>query len=190
MKTVRKKTANEPNVSAEDRERLLKLYDAAVANARDLLEEAELLAGHNRYARAAFLAATAYEEMGKAQLVADYAADCSSSQELKKAFADHRTKAAYMMRQTLPDVETPTTPGARGTEWLIVYDVQNAEYHVDLREQALYVAYREQYDDLILPSGITRDECEYVLTRVREAFAELEHAGWLNGRIGSKGLFK
>jgi len=179
MKTKLKQTSNESQVSQEDSARLRSLHRACVINAHQLFHEGELLAEHGHYARAAFLAVAAYEEMGKAQIVADYAQNCSSFREFEKAFRDHRLKNAYMMRQAAADKEVT-----------IVYDRENAGYQIDLREQALYVQYRDTYDDLILPSQITKDECEFVFKKTYEAFEEIENAERLNGRVGSKSLFK
>lgn len=77
---------------------VLDLYAACLSNARDLLEEAELLASHGHAPRAYFLAYTALEELGKSQVVADYFNGLVSEAEFDAAFRDHVFKAAYVNR--------------------------------------------------------------------------------------------
>lgn len=119
---------------AQDVPKLTALYEACVQNAKDLLGEAALLAKHGYYSRASFLATTAYEEMGKAQLVADYADNCSSQSEFKKAFSSHETKTAYMLREAFVD--------RQAKDATIIYDIRQALYQKLLRERALYVSYQ------------------------------------------------
>lgn len=190
MKTTKKRSSKEPDVSPLEVPKLIALYEACVQNAQDLLDEAYLLARHAKFARATFLAITALEEMGKAQLVADYADNCSSADEFKEAFGSHRIKVAYTMREASLKTEISPSGAERVTNATIIYDGRQATYQVELRQQALYVDYGETYDNLLLPSRITKEEFDYVLERVQDAFDEVEHAEWLNGRIGSKGLFK
>ena len=76
-----------------------------------------------------------------------------------------------------------------GKETTIVYDERQAQYQIELRERGLYVQYSAN-GELIVPSQITKDECDHVFERVLDAFAEIEHAERLNGRVGSKSLFK
>jgi len=98
LKTSDRRLANQPDISPLDVEKLLVLYRACVQNAGDLLIESILLAKYAKYHRATFLVITAFEEMGKAQLVADYADNAISAREFKKAFGDHSFKIAYMNR--------------------------------------------------------------------------------------------
>ncbi|MGA2718988.1 MAG: AbiV family abortive infection protein [Candidatus Acidiferrales bacterium] len=179
MKTQLKKVSKETEISTEEKKHLRALYRECFINAHQLLNEGKLLAEHGHYARATFLALTAHEEMGKAQLIADYAQGCSSKKEFQEAFRDHRIKHAYMMREATAESDAT-----------IVYNKDRSTYQIELREKALYVAWRNTYDNLVAPSQITRDECDSVFERVLEAFEEIEHAERLNGRIGSKGLFK
>jgi AbiV family abortive infection protein len=182
LKTRIRRASKDPDIPAQEVPKLTAFYEACVQNAKDLLEEAAVLAEHAYYARAAFLAITAYEELGKAQLVADYAGNCCSRSEFEKAFSSHQTKTAYMMREALVD--------RQAKDATIIYDIRQALYQKLLRERALYVSYQGAYDNLTVPPQITKDECEYVLERVGEALSELEHAERLNGRIDSKSLFK
>ena len=98
LKTRDRRLANQSNISLRDVEKLHVLYRACVQNAEDLLNESVLLAEHAKYHRATFLAITAYEEIGKAHLVADYADNAVSDREFEKAFESHPFKVAYMNR--------------------------------------------------------------------------------------------
>lgn len=190
MKTKKKWLSSEPPVPPVEVPKLILLYHACVQNAQELLDEAYLLARHTKFARATFLALTALEEMGKAQLVADYADNCSSAGEFKEAFHSHRTKAAYTMREVSLKIERSAFGIEQAKSATILYDVRQAQYQVETREKALYVEYGEKYEDILLPSRIAKEEFDYVLERVQDVFDEVENAEWINGRIGSKGLFK
>ena len=72
---------------------LLELYDACLRNAAELLAKAKLLLNHDHAARAFALAYTGWEEVGKAQLVGDYA---------NEMVADERFRGSIHRSQTLP----------------------------------------------------------------------------------------
>jgi AbiV family abortive infection protein len=110
MKTVDRRLENEPDISPGDVEKLLTLYRACVQNAEDLLHESVILAKYGKYHRATFLAITAYEELGKAHLVADYADNAVSAREFKKAFESHPFKVAYMNRFLTLEAAGPLRP--------------------------------------------------------------------------------
>lgn len=76
---------------------LLNTYrGAALANAADLLEEAQLLLSKKHYARAYFLALAAIEETGKAYLAFDASGrnltDAGVCKKVKEKFEDHSSK--------------------------------------------------------------------------------------------------
>lgn len=189
MKTSARRVANEPAISAPDAKKLLVLYRACVQNAEDLLHESVILAKHGKYHRATFLAITAYEEMGKAHLVADYADDAISTREFKKAFGDHSFKIAYMNRFISLRAAGPLRPKLN-SEATITCDYRPAEYLLPLRAKSLYVQCGQAFDNLTLPSQVNKAEFDEVFERVQDFFEEIDHAEWLNGRIGSKALFK
>jgi hypothetical protein len=83
----------------------------------------------------------------------------------------------------------PLRPKLIGEE-TITFDDRPAQYLVPLREQSLYVQWRDRFDNLILPVEITKAHYDDVFERVQDFFEEIDHAEWLNGRIGSKALFK
>jgi AbiV family abortive infection protein len=190
VKTDEKRTSKERDVSIRQVKRLEALFRACAENAHDLLREARILGDTACYARGTFLALTAYEEMGKAQLVADYANNCVSASEFSKAFSDHRMKAAYMMREVAV-IPRDVLPNGRYEviDGRIIYDRRQSQYQVQMREKALYVS-RDSTDAPIAPSSITKDQFEYVMERVEESFEEIAYAEWLNPQIGSKALFK
>jgi AbiV family abortive infection protein len=147
------------------------------------------LAEYAKYHRATFLAITAYEEMGKAHLVADYADNVIADGEFMKAFRNHSFKMAYMNRFVSLPAAGPRRRKLKGDE-TISFDFRSAEYLVPLREQSLYVQWRQTFDNLILPVEITKAHYDDIFERVQDFFEEIDHAEWLNGRIGSKALFK
>lgn len=76
---------------------LLRAYrDAALVNAKELLEEASLLLAHEKYARAYFLSASTIEEAGKAvqafEGLGKNLKDHAVTQRLKLQFEDHSQK--------------------------------------------------------------------------------------------------
>jgi AbiV family abortive infection protein len=189
LKTTERRLANQPDISRGEVEKLLTLYRACVQNAEDLLNESVILAKFGKYHRATFLAITAYEEMGKAQLVADYADNVVSAKEFKRAFSDHSFKITYMNRFLSLQVVGPLRPKLNGEE-TITFDDRPAQYLVPLREQSLYVKWRQTFNNITLPVEITKAHYDDIFERTQEFFEEIDHAEWLNGRIGSKALFK
>jgi AbiV family abortive infection protein len=189
LKTRDRRLANQPDISPLDVEKLLVLYRACVQNAEELLNESVLLAEHAKYHRATFLAITAYEEMGKAHLVADYADNVVSAGEFKKAFESHPFKVAYMNRFLTLEAAGPLRPKLKGDE-TITLDYRPTKYLGPLRQQALYVHWQDAYDNLKLPIEITKAHYDDIFERAQEFFDEIDHAEWLNGRIGSRALFK
>jgi AbiV family abortive infection protein len=190
MRTDEREKSKERPVPIAEMNRLEVLFRPCAENAHDLLREARILGDAACYARGTFLALSAYEEMGKAQLVADYANNCVSASEFRKAFSDHRMKAAYMMRQVAIETRDLLPNGRYAVvEGRIVYDRRQSLYQVQMREKALYVSCNASYAPVV-PFSITKDEFEYVMERVGESFEEIENAQWLNPQIGSKALFK
>lgn len=189
MKTKESRLTKSPDISSREVQQLHVLYRACVQNAEDLLNESVLLAKYAKYHRATFLAITAYEEMGKAQLVADYADNVVSAGEFKRAFKDHSFKMAYMNRFLSLQPAGPLRPKL-DAEVTMFFDYRPAEYLIPLREQSLYVQWRQTFDNLVLPVEITKVHFDDVFERVQDFFDEIDNAEWLNGRISSKALFK
>lgn len=78
------------------RENFLKLYNASLKNATELLRESEILFEKEKYARAYALAFTALEEISKSQLAADVFTGLIAEADFKKAYRDHREKIDRM----------------------------------------------------------------------------------------------
>jgi AbiV family abortive infection protein len=148
-----------------------------------LVDEAELLLAHDAAARAFALAFTALEEIGKSQLVADFFNDQVSEAEVAAAFRSHHIKLAYLDRRVRID-------GKLGSDATIEYDTAALNPLATRRHDALYVnhgaAFKPQEPSALIDPGEARDLID---TAIRELHA-IEHAEELNGRIGSKGLFK
>jgi AbiV family abortive infection protein len=155
---------------------LASLYAACLGNARQLVDEAELLLEHNHVPRAYALAFTAYEEVGKSQIVADYLNDDASEREFEEAFWKHPIKAAYVER------------------WFdgraISYDRATVQEDYQARLAALYVNCAADNSPTTPVTAITRDRARDMIDAVIEALGYIEHAEWLNGRVGTMGLFK
>ena len=98
---TRKRERQGPSGS-HGRQGLLRLYDACISNAEDLLTEAETLFERQHYARAYALAYTSLEEIGKAHIVADFWTGVVSEEEFYEAFRNHKLKAAYIQRLVWP----------------------------------------------------------------------------------------
>ena len=165
---------------------LLDLYSACLRNAEDLVAEAELLLSHGHHARAFALAFTAYEEIGKSQLVADRFETRVSEKEFEAAFREHALKAAYESRH----VRLERVQGARGYEATIEYDEKGARPLVSARMDALYVSITgtktpQEPRDVITPEVARRaiDGCRKQLEEIR--FAEM-----VTERIGTASLTK
>jgi len=159
---------------------LFPIYRACMNNAQDLLDEAELLYRNNFFQRAFFLALTSYEEIGKAQIVADYITDIVAKEEYEKAFKDHDLKYAYNRRFIQIN--------QNGTSELI-YNKSEIKEFVGKRMNALYVGVNKNQPK-IPKNEISNDDAIEMIDIVKDYLYEIFHSEWLNQRIGTKGLFK
>ncbi len=164
-------------------EGLLRLYYACLENARVLLEEAELLLKPGSAARAFALAFTAYEEIGKSQVVADFYNDQVAESEFASAFRLHHLKLAYLERVVRLSAGTLL-------EGTIEYDVRKLNPLTGRRNDALYVNYVNGFEPRSPADAITRDQAQEMIDAGYEELESIARAEELNGRIGSKGLFK
>jgi len=143
------------------------------------LNEAELLLNNGHYPRAFFLALTAFEEIGKSQIVADYYTRCVAKEEFEKAFKDHKLKIAFHERYI--DIESGD----------LTYDRNTARELYEKRLQALYVQCNSELDSQRPSEMITKIDAQHVIDQVKQEFNESISAEWLNSpRIGSKASFK
>jgi AbiV family abortive infection protein len=142
-----------------------------------LLNEAKILLENQSYARAVALAIMSYEELGKSQIAADYYSGVLPESEYKKAFKSHK-KTAYASRYAALGSHEKVKHG--------YYIDNNVAKTLELiRQSALYV------DEDNCPSeNFTVNDAAFIIQKVNEHHESIRHAEWLNGRIGSKALFK
>ncbi len=146
-------------------------------NSVDLLREAELLLTNGFYARAVALAIMSYEELGKSQIAADYCSGILPEDEYKRAFKTHQ-KTSFTSRHAAIGSHEKVKYG-------LFIDGNVARELELLRQTAFYV------DETNNPSeNFCKEDTEFIIQKVKAHIEAIEHAEWLNGRIGSKALFK
>lgn len=184
MKTRRAK-AEPPAPPGKKRLRteLLTLYSACMSNAYCLRDEARLLQEHGHNSRAFFLALTAFEEIGKAQIVADFFSNYVSEGEFQEAFRKHRIKLKYNSRSV-----SITTKPSYSVE--LEYEQTDTSSLERARGASLYVEYAKDMTPLLPKEQITAENAEAMLERLDQEINAIQHAEWLNQRVGSAGLFK
>lgn len=164
----------QPCLDQERGKNIFSVYANGMNNAALILDDAELLAGQKRYARAVALGITAWEELGKSQVAADFYSGVLSDVEYKMAFKSHGFKTSYLART-----------GVIGAAAQVATNDIIGERLERIRQDALYVS--ETNDP---KSMFTEQHASFVLTRVREHLEYIHYAEEFNGRIGSKALFK
>jgi len=179
MKTQKRKKEEASKTKISVSPKLLQLHNACRENAAVLLNEAELLLKNGFYPRAFFLALTAFEEIGKSEIVADYHNRCVAKEEFEGAFKDHKLKIAFNERHI--SIESGN----------LTYDRRDASTLWEKRLQALYVQCKGDYD-LQKPSEVIRKiDAQNMIDRVKQTFGKALSAEWLNSpRVGSKALLK
>ncbi len=162
---------------------LLDLYSACLKNARELLEEADLLLGNGHHARGYFLAYTAMEELGKSQVVADYFYDMVSKAEFEAGFRDHRFKAAYVRRHVkIPD-------DLKG-EWFIEYDPRSTGPYTQERNRSLYIQYLPDHTPQFPAQMISLESANELIATARKYLSEISTMEHITERIGTKAFTK
>src|SRR5689334_13010231 len=145
---------------------LLTLLHAALANAKDLLDDAELLAGAGRFPRALALATLSWEELSKADLcVLAIALPELEPDYFWKHFRNHEGKLARIHAFSgflRPEPIRSVTEYAKKVKGL-------SKSTQDLKERALYVDYRR--GRILLPSQIGETAVRKQIKTVREALA-------------------
>lgn len=94
-----------------DREVLVGLVHALLANARSLVADARLLLDHGRWARAYALAALGGEELGKLEVCLDWliGQPLRTPKEFRRAWQDHSEKLANLTAYRAAFMDDPTT---------------------------------------------------------------------------------
>jgi AbiV family abortive infection protein len=182
---------NQPTQSREQskvkftrRMNLLKLYSACISNAGNLLDEAKLLLDHKRFSRAAFLAYCAYEETGKAQIVADFYHGDLEEPVFRQYYFAHPIKAAYLNREVhLPE-------NLNSEAWTIVVDKSKGTARRQLREPALYVEFSDDFSPIEPESQVNEEVARDVVQQVYRAWHRILEMDYLTEGIGSRGHFK
>jgi len=152
------------------------VFNKSKNNSMDLLNEAKILLEKQSYARAVALAIMSYEELGKSQIAADYYSVLPEA-EYKKAFKRHE-KTSYVSRYAAIGSHEKVKHG-------YYIDKNVAKTLEQIRQSALYV---DENND---PSeNFTEEDATFIIQKVNEHHESIMHAEWLNGRIGSKALFK
>jgi AbiV family abortive infection protein len=151
-------------------------FEKCRANVVSLLEEAKLLGANGFYARSVALGITAWEELGKSQIAADYYTGVLDESEYKDAFRDHRRKTSYLVRMAVID---------GSNEFKVATNPRIGAELEKIRQAALYVS--EGGDPT---SAFSKEDADFVIGRVKEHVDYIRYAEYLNERIGSKGLFK
>lgn len=178
-KKLKEKQSRKISIKTE----LLDLYKACMKNAYSLMDEAKLLFDNKHYPRAFFLALTSFEEIGKGQMVADYFSDCITKEEFAKSFKDHYIKISYNNRY-IQIFTNPKEPA------VLEYHPEKSKDFVEARMSALYVEYKNKFIPETPESSINNELADRMINRVEKELHSIEHALWLNQRIGTKGLFK
>jgi AbiV family abortive infection protein len=189
MKTRKRKSVGTKRTSNEilrDMPKLGGLYKVCMANSGRLVEAAKILEKQGFYAQAFFLALTAWEEMGKAQVVADYSEDCVSREEFDEAFRKHFLKNAYLERK----VEFTTDSSGKTTDATISYDLERGKGLAKWREHALYVSVTEGFVAWSPETQISDKQCRKLIDEIEGYTAYLRHMEAITERIGIKALTK
>jgi AbiV family abortive infection protein len=118
----------------------------------------------------------AWEELGKSQIAADYYSGVLTDREYKAAFKEHRTKTSYLNRSGAIDGKSFLT---------VAYNSTLGHRLEEARQKALYAS-----TDNVPRDAVTAENAREVIERVNEHIRYIRFAEELNGRIGSKALFK
>lgn len=163
-------------------EKLWELINSCRKNVFELVQDSEILFLNTRYQRAYVLAFTALEELGKYLIVCDYYNGSVSKQEFEKAFHHHGIKPGYLFNNLEISENSPLK---------IIYDEKKFEPYLQLRNNAMYVGWHKKTEVVNKPEEeIDKETAEYMITLVKKQFNSIQFAEELNGRIGSKALYK
>lgn len=161
----------------EEAEEVLSVFHASKENSRQLLDSARHLLECRSYAIAVALAITSYEELGKSQIAADYYSGILPESKYKECFRKHN-KTAYANRYAASGSHPDVQHG-------YFVDGNIARTLESIRQSALYVGAHN-----IPCENFSEDDAFSIVNKVSAHQDAIEHAEWLNDRIGSKALFK
>lgn len=167
----------------EEAKRVYYSYVKSFNNAIDLISESEILFKNNFYSRALALALIAYEELGKSQIAADYYSGVLEKEDYEKAFVSHHKKNSFAGRYKAIGINKEDDSVAEDLGFSINKKASNKLEKI--RQDCFYV---DENNDPSEKFG--KDEVEEVIHKVKDHIEYIQYAEWLNGRIGSKALFK
>ena len=161
---------------------LLQTYNACLDNARELLNEAELLVKYKNFARAYVVAFTALEEVSKSQIVADYFTGLIDKKRLESLFKDHSSKI-------------------KRVEWVIDvidkyrhehgFEYQGTRPTFEARNAALYVDINRDNAPLLPKDSVTEETVRNLMNLVEVGLNEIWEQSDVKGeQIGTKGFMK
>lgn len=181
MKTEKAYQQDE-NVPKPSQEKLWELIQSCWENVIDLLQDSEILFERSKYPRAYALAYTALEELGKYLIVCDYYNGLVSKVEFESAFRDHGIKPGYLFNKVVISMDSQDK---------IVYDTNRYKSYFQERNNAMYVGWDKDNEAVLLPKKhVNKEFAEMMIAKVKSQVESIVHAIQLNGRIGSKGLYK
>jgi AbiV family abortive infection protein len=154
---------------------LIALFHAARSNARDLLDDAEVLADRGRWPRACALATLGLEEMSKAQLCLLAATLGQLPGEMTPrdfwaGFSSHAQKLARSLAVATLTQDEPLSPFADQLE-LILADTRSASGQ---KLSALYVDYED--GQILLPIEVGESAATDTIGKLRQALAYADAA--------------
>jgi AbiV family abortive infection protein len=181
MKTEKAYLAGNKDVKIAG-EKIWGLIGACWENVIDLIQDSEILFKKKRYSRAYALAYTALEELGKYLIVCDYYNGLVSKKEFEKAFFSHGIKPGYLFNKVEFSENSPLK---------IVYDEKKYESYFQLRNNSMYVGWDTKSEIVKKPiDHVDQSTAEYIINLVKDQVGSIRFAEELNGRIGSKALYK
>lgn len=183
METETKRQSKDSRLSEKHWMPVLALYRACLKNAEELIKEASLLYDHGCYARAFFLGISAYEEVGKSQIVADYFNGMVSKKEFDESFQRHDIKSAYFSRHFQLDAKV----SGKAT---IVYDKKKVKEHMNWRNASLYVGYDADYSAEEPSKVVTSENAKTIIEAVKKEISDIHVAAFTTERIGSASFAK
>ncbi len=167
-----------------------KIYAQAHNNAIELLEEAEILYGKGKYARAYFLAFTGLEEISKSQLAADVYTGFIKEDKFWKKYCNHKDKINQIMWAHKDANSYSYNRIWVGPDIEDVEDIAPAKPLWEKRQNSLYVGIVN--DHIITPKDeITKDNAHEIIHILGTALHRIwEVTEYWGHRIGTKGFMK
>lgn len=189
MKTEKNKEQKDSQDKERENPNLWELRQECWSNSLDLVVDSVILFENERFARAFMLAYTAMEEVGKYLLVCDFITGIVSKEELQDAFHDHQIKTAYFHNNV--KFTTKDKIGQFYTSDLtMVYERNKFKDFFKFRNLSAYVNCNDNFEPISPSKEIDKELAEKMINKVKKEIDFIVFAEDLNGRIGSKALYK